>query len=146
MSDLSQLLVGESRAKTVSNLTSFVEQAISQQSGMTGMALKGGVGAAKKVRPDVIPRGVDRMLPELLGEMQPYWQEFRASGSEDFGVFLEPKSEEVSDSLLQIADRNVEKVNVGALTKIYQSLRGRAGKLVRPQVPELGRVLQRLMP
>lgn len=143
MSDLSQLLVGETHSAVVKDLADFVEQSISEQSGITGMALKGGVGAAKKVSADIVPSGINRMLPEMLGEMQPYWEQFRASGQEDFGAFVAPKSDEVSDALLNVADKHAETVNVPALQKVYQSLRGRAGKMVNPHVPDLARILQR---
>ena len=117
MSDLSQLLVGETRPALVNDLAAFVEQAVSEQSGITGMAIKGGVGAARKVKSDIIPAGVNRMLPEMLGEMQPYWEQFRASGQEDFGAFVAPQSEGVSDALLNVADKHAETVGVPALQR-----------------------------
>lgn len=145
MIDLSQLLVGESRSAVVTDLADFVERTVSEQSGITGMALKGGVGAAKKVKATIVPAGINRMLPEMLGEMQPYWEQFRASGQEDFGQFLNPKADEVSDTILGVADKHAETINVPALQKVYQSLRGRAGKIVSPHVAELARILQRHM-
>ncbi|MDR7330610.1 DUF6918 family protein [Corynebacterium guangdongense] len=145
MTDLSQLLVGESRSAVVADLAAFVEHTVSEQSGITGMALKGGVGAAKKVKASIVPSGINRMLPEMLGEMQPYWEQFLASGQEDFGQYLNPKAGEVSDAILRVADKHAETINVPALQKVYQSLRGRAGKIMSPHVPELARILQRHM-
>ncbi|AGF71024.1 DUF6918 family protein [Corynebacterium halotolerans] len=145
MSDLSQLLSDEKRPAVASDLAAFVESQISEQSGITGMAIKGAAAAARKVDSNIVPKGVNRMLPDLLGDLDPHWQAFQADASTDFGEFLAGRSPQVVDALMSVADRNAEQISIPALAKAYNSLRGKGAKLITPAVPELGRILQRNM-
>lgn len=145
MSDLSQLLGDAKRPAVTADLAAFVESQVSAQSGITGMAIKGAVGAAKKVDSDIVSRGVNRMLPDILGDLDPHWQAFQTDPANDFGKFLADRSPRVVDALLAVADRNAEQINIAALAKAYNSLRGKGAKLIEPAVPELGRILQRHM-
>lgn len=145
MSNLSQLLDPAHRPAVVAELTEFVNTTVDNQSGITGMALKGAVAAAKKIDSNIVSKGMSRMLPDILGDLEPYWQEFESSTSDDFGAFLEPRSAEVTDSIMSVADRNAESINVPALAKTYNSLRGKGVKMIEPAIPDLGRILQRHM-
>lgn len=49
MSSLSQLLETPIRTAVVAELVSLVDKVVAEQSGITGMAIKGAVSAAKKV-------------------------------------------------------------------------------------------------
>ncbi|QPK79173.1 hypothetical protein G7Y31_00050 [Corynebacterium lizhenjunii] len=141
MANLSQLLEQPTRDAVVADLAAFAEDTIASQSGLTGMALKGTVAAAKKVDGAVVAKGIGKLLPDILGDLQPYWQDFEASGQTDFGAFLQPRAQDVTDSIMAVADRNAESINVAALSKAYSSLRGKAAKFVTPVVPELGRII-----
>ncbi|MDU3175180.1 MAG: hypothetical protein E6689_07115, partial [Corynebacterium striatum] len=70
MSNLSQLLEEPTRTSVVTALVSLVDNTVSEQSGITGMAIKGAVAAAKKVDADIVSKGINRALPDLLGEME----------------------------------------------------------------------------
>lgn len=145
MSNLSQLLEEPTRTSVVTVLVSLVDNTVSEQSGITGMAIKGAVAAAKKVDADIVSKGINRTLPDLLGEMESYWQEFDSSPQEDFGTYLAGNNKEVADSILGVADRNADQVNNPALVKTYNSLRNKIAKIIEPQVPELARILQKHM-
>ncbi|OFM04428.1 hypothetical protein HMPREF2724_02615 [Corynebacterium sp. HMSC071F07] len=145
MSNLSQLLEEPTRTSVVTALVSLVDNTVSEQSGITGMAIKGAVAAAKKVDADIVSKGINRTLPDLLGEMESYWQEFDSSPQEDFGTYLAGNNKEVADSILGVADRNADQVNNPALVKTYNSLRNKIAKIIEPQVPELARILQKHM-
>ncbi|MDO5032184.1 hypothetical protein [Corynebacterium sp.] len=145
MSSLSQLLEPTRRPAVVADLRVAAEQAVSSQSGITGMALKGAVAAATKIDAEIIAKALHRMLPEILNELESYWQEFEATEPTDFGAFLAGRGTEVTESLMKVADRNAEQVNNAALSKTYSTLRGKASKVVEPQIPKLGRILQKHM-
>lgn len=145
MSNLSQLLEEPTRTSVVTALVSLVDNTVSEQSGITGMAIKGAVAAAKKVDADIVSKGINRALPDLLGEMESYWQEFETSLQEDFGTYLAGNDKEVADSILGVADRNADQVNNPALVKTYNSLRSKIAKIIEPQIPELARILQKHM-
>ena len=109
------------------------------------MAIKGAVSAAKKVDSDIVSKGINRMLPDLLGELESYWQEFQSSAQDDFGSYLGGNDKRVTDSLMNVADRNADQINNAALAKAYNSLRNKVSKIVEPHVPEFGRILQKHM-
>ncbi|MDO5669908.1 MAG: hypothetical protein Q4G50_07875 [Corynebacterium sp.] len=146
MTDLSQLLSADKRAPLVDDLAGFAEATVAKQSGLTGTAIKAAVAAAKKVDGDIVPKGINRMLPDVLGDLQPHWQAFNADdNATDFGDFLASRSSQVGDSLMAIADRNAESITVAPLAKAYNGLRNKAAKLIEPEIPELGRILQKHM-
>ena len=76
MSNLSQLLESETRSAVIKDLSQFVDETVAEQSGITGMAIKGAVTAATKVSPDIITRGLNKILPDMLGDLEPYWSDF----------------------------------------------------------------------
>lgn len=145
MTHLSSLMSGSSRTEFIADCGDLIEKAASSQSGISGMAIKGGLAAAKKADDNVVPKALERILPDVLDALDPRWQEFADSGQEDFGTFLETHQGEVSDEIMKIADKHVEKVNSAALRKPYNSLRGKATKILSPEVPAFGRVVQKHM-
>lgn len=145
MAHLSELMSGPQRTAVVSDCGELVEGVVAKQSGITGMALKGAVAAAKKVDAAIIAKALDRVLPDVLDALNPHWQDFASNPEQDFGSFLEPRSAEVSDSIMSVADKHAEQINSPALSKPYNSLRGKASKFLTPAVPDFGRVLQKHM-
>lgn len=145
MAHLSELMSGPQRTAVVSDCGELVEGVVAKQSGITGMALKGAVAAAKKVDAAIITKALDRVLPNVLDALDPHWQDFASNPEQDFGSFLEPRSAEVSDSIMSVADKHAEQINSPALSKPYNSLRGKASKFLTPAVPDFGRVLQQHM-
>lgn len=145
MAHLSELMSAPQRTAVVSDCGELVEGVVAKQSGITGMALKGAVAAAKKVDAAIITKALDRVLPDVLDALDPHWQDFASNPEQDFGSFLEPRSAEVSDSIMSVADKHAEQINSPALSKPYNSLRGKASKFLTPAVPDFGRVLQQHM-
>lgn len=143
MAQLTTLL--QQRDAVANDLADFMERAIQQQSGLTGVALKGAVSAAKKAKPSIVRSGAYALLPEVLEALQPQWEGFEAAGAQDFGQYLQDHDEAALASLLRVADNNAKNINVPGLDKAYQGLRGKAGKIVTPHLPELGSILQRHM-
>lgn len=143
MSDLSALLANDTRPKVVEDLATFVDKVVAEQSGITGMALKGAVRAARTVDSNIVRKGMNRVLPDMLTEIRPHWAAFEESDQDDFGAFLDTDSAAVTDTILGVADKHADTINVTALRKAYNSLRGRASTIIEPHIPELGRILQR---
>lgn len=145
MTDLSQLLTDDKRSAVIADLAAFADATVAKQSGITGTAVKAAVAAAKKIDSDIVAKGMNRMLPDVLGDLQPHWQDFREENATDFGDFLASRSDRVVDSLMNVADRNAEQINVAPLAKAYNALRGKSAKLIAPEIPEFGRILQKHM-
>ncbi|GJN43331.1 hypothetical protein CAT723_18100 [Corynebacterium ammoniagenes] len=145
MANLSQLLEPRTRPGLITDLTELIQHTVAEQSGISGMAIKGAVSTATRINADIIPKGINQMLPDMLGDLEPRWAEFEKAGATDFGTFLEKDSAEVSDAVMSTADRHAERINVAPLAKTYKSLRNKGAKIVEGKVPELGRILQKHM-
>ena len=145
MSNLSQLLEPQVRPALIKELSAFIQQTVSEQSGISGMAIKGAVSTATRVNADIIPKGINHILPDMLGDLEPRWAEFEKAGATDFGAFLDKDSAQVADAVMSTADRHAERINVTPLAKAYKSLRNKGAKIVEGKVPELGRILQNHM-
>lgn len=145
MTDLSSLLTDNKRGAVVADLAALADAAVGRQSGISGTAIKAAVAAAKKIDADIVAKGVNRMLPDVLGDLQPHWQAFQEDAEQDFGTFLAGRNDAVVDSLMAVADRNAESITVAPLAKAYNSLRGKGAKVISPEIPEFGRILQKHM-
>lgn len=145
MSNLSQLLEPQVRPALIKELSEFIQQTVSEQSGISGMAIKGAVSTATRINSDIIPKGINQILPDMLGDLEPRWAEFEKAGATDFGAFLDKDSAQVADAVMSTADRHAERINVAPLAKAYKSLRNKGAKIVEGKVPELGRILQNHM-
>lgn len=142
MTDLSQLLDAAKRPQVVQEITSLVDDTIARQSGLTGMALKSAVAAGKKADADAIPKGVNRLLPQITEELAPFWSGYESSDTQGFGSYLVSRENEVVEAMLGAADKATSDMP-SAMQKAYSTLRGKAGKIVSPALPELGDIIER---
>lgn len=149
MTDLSAALTGSQREAVVHDLAAFADQTVSQQSGVSGIAIKGAYSAVQKIRPDFIARAIDGLLPDLAEALQPHWNDYREAGGGEpdtagtFGTFLDNRREQVADSLLEIADRTADRLDNATLVKIYRGVRGRGEKVLAANVAGIGRVVEK---
>ncbi|SQG63650.1 Uncharacterised protein [Corynebacterium renale] len=140
--DLSVLLDETRRAPLVSDLSALIDRTISEQSGITGMAIKGAAATAKKLQADIVPVGVNRLLPNLLGSLQPHADEAAAADAE-FGAYLADNVEAVTGDLLKVGDDAIANSDNAAVHRIYKTVRGKASSLIEPVLPELGALIER---
>ena len=89
MTNLSQLLQSPTRNAVVADLSTAADDAVASLTGITGMAFKGALVAAKKADSKVLSKGINQMLPELLNTLDSYWKEFEGSEQSDFGTYLD---------------------------------------------------------
>lgn len=142
MPTLTSILEDPQRSAAIAELSAFAEKAAQNQSGMTGMTLKAGLKAARKMDSEIVPRGVARLLPDMVEALTPLWQDYTEATEGGFGDYLEAHSTRAIDALLNVADRHAEKLG-GPLGTAYSALRGKASKIIEPTLPELGSILER---
>src|SRR5699024_4041906 len=123
MSNLSQLLEPETRSLVLKDLSQFVDKTVADHTCIYGMAIKAAVSAATTVSPDFISRGLNKILPGILGDLEPYLSDFESSDSQDFGAFLDKDSTPVADVLMSTADQHAERITIAPVAKAYKSLR-----------------------
>ncbi|MCQ4619188.1 hypothetical protein KBX10_08885 [Corynebacterium sp. CCUG 59401] len=143
MSDLKAILNDPTRDAVVGDLTNLANETVSNQSGVTGMAIKGAVGAATRVDDDALRKGINQLLPNIVEELTPHWDKYQSgSDKESFGAYLAANEDEVTDSVLKIGDSFADRAPA-AVGKVYSSLRGKVGKIVAPVLPEFGDIVER---
>ncbi len=142
MNELSALLKDTTRPTVVAELSQLVDSTVAGQSGLTGMAVKSTVAAVKKADADAVRKGVDRFLPEIVRELTPYWEDYDPAASAGFGNYLASRQDDGTASLLSLGDRFADQ-GPAAIAKAYSGLRGKAGKIVGPALPELGDIVER---
>ena len=59
-----------------------------------------------------------------------------------FGDYLSSREDDVVKALLDAGDKAVNSAP-GAIQKVYSSMRGKAGKIVSPALPELGAIVEK---
>lgn len=142
MSDLNSLLKDPTRGHVTDELTTLAEKTIANQSGLTGMALKSAIAAAKKADENALPTGINQLLPQVVEELKPYWSEYKGSGANSFGDYLADNEEKVTDSVLKIGDSFTDRAPAPA-QKVYSSMRGKIGGIIAPALPEFGAIIER---
>ncbi|OFT84252.1 hypothetical protein [Corynebacterium sp. HMSC29G08] len=142
MTDLNNLLTEANRANVVADIARLVDNVVANQSGLTGMALKSAVAAGKKADADAIPKGVNRFLPQIVSELEPLFQDYLSAGAGSFGAFLGTRESDVVEKILAAADGATGEMP-SAVQKVYSTLRGKAGKIISPALPELGDIIER---
>lgn len=143
MTDLNSLLEGPARAQAVNDLVALVDKTAANLSGLTGMAVKSALGAAKKADADAVSKGVDQLLPSILKELNPHWAAYKGDANQNsFGAYLAAHEDEVTDSALKVGDSFADKAP-GPVGKVYSSMRGKVAGIVGPALPELGDILEK---
>lgn len=127
----------------VADVQELIDAEVSDKSGASGLALKGGYGAVKKVGPSIVPDAVEGLLPSFVIRLEPFWQDYRAVGGNGFGDFLVSRGDEVADALLGVTDEKIEGTSKSAVKKVYGTLRPSAKKNVVEALPRLGALVEK---
>src|ERR1700680_3453255 len=79
------LLAPDTRPKVIADCYMLIEQEVSDKSGVSGTAVKLAYKTVNTFMPGHIRHMVEKMLPEMVGELEPYWADFNAAGGSEFG-------------------------------------------------------------
>ena len=141
---LSESLLDEAtRPAFLADAVQVLDAEVSDKGGASGLAVKGGYAAVKKISPSIIPDALESLAPKLLEQLQPYWQEFQSGGAGTFADLLTGKGDEVAEALLAVTDARAEASTRPAIQKVYNSMRSSAKKNVVESLPRLGDLVQK---
>lgn len=144
MPALTDTLLDPAVAPTVqSDVRALVDAEVSEKKGASGLALRAGYGAVKKVYPAVLEEAVEKMWPAFVWHLDPFWQAWSAAPAGTFADYLVARQDEAADALLAVTDERVEHTEKAALRKAYGSLRGTAKKHVIEALPRVGDLVQK---
>ena len=83
------------------------------------------------------------MVPPVVDQLAPFWADFQASGSSDFGDYLVKRSDEVSLALLAVTDEMARSSGRPTVVKAYKAVRNGVGKHIEAALPNLGAMVQK---
>lgn len=137
------LLDDTKRPAFLADAKEVLDAEVSDKGGASGLAVKGGYAAVKKVSPTIVGDALESFIPRFVAQLEPFWSEYQASGAGSFADLLVSKQEEVSEALLSVTDERAESSSRPALTKVYNSMRSSAKKHVAEALPRVGALVQR---
>ncbi|WP_433628078.1 DUF6918 family protein [Nocardia sp. CA-120079] len=137
------LLDDAKRTAFLADAKEVLDAEVSDKGGASGLAVKGGYAAVKKISPSIVPDALESLAPKLVSQLEPFWQEYAATGSGQFADLLVAKSDEVAEALLAVTDARADASTRPALKKVYSSMRSSAKKNVIEALPRLGDLVQR---
>ena len=147
MTSLTERLETVDRQHVIDDTAELIDDEVQSKSGLSGMALKGGYGAVKKLRPNMIQRAVDHLLDDFTEALDPLYQEFLEDDDvETFEVYLQDHDDRATDDLLGITDERAEESDQKTLRKVYFKLRGQAESHVKEALPGVGRLIDEYAP
>ena len=135
------LLAPQTQPKVIADCFVLLDQEVSDKSGVSGTAVKLAYKTVNKFMPGHVRHMVEVLLPDMVGELEPYWADFSASGGARFGDYLATHGEEVSQALLSVTDARAEASGRPTVIKAYGSVRGNAGKHVEAALPHVGELV-----
>jgi hypothetical protein len=137
------LLTPENQPHVVGDCLMPIDQEVSGKSGVSGTAVKLAYKTANTFASGYLRGMVEKLVPEMVGELEPYWADFAASGAGDFGDYLVKHDEEVSEALLSVTDAHAGTSTRPTILKAYRAVRGGASKHVTAALPNLGALIQK---
>ncbi|WP_431956387.1 DUF6918 family protein [Nocardia lijiangensis] len=137
------LLDDTKRSAFLADAKEVLDAEVSDKGGASGLAVKGGYAAVKKISPSIVSDALESLAPKLVEQLDPFWQEYKAAGSGQFADLLVAKSDDVAEALLSVTDARSAASTRPALQKVYSSMRSSAKKNVIEALPRLGDLVQR---
>jgi hypothetical protein len=137
------LLAPDVQPHVVADVQAMIEQELAGKSGISATALKVAYKAVTAFAPGYYQQTIQEMLPDMAGQLQPFWADFTASGGAQFGDYLSKRPEEVTEALLAVTDNMASVSQRPAIIKAYKAVRGGAAKHVEPALPNLGALVQK---
>jgi hypothetical protein len=132
------LLAPKTQPQVATDCYKLIDQQISEMSGVSGTAVKLAFKAVNKFMPGHAYHMAGKLLPEFVGQLEPYWADFNTAGGGEFGDYLAKRGDEVTGALLSVTDAKAASSGRPTVIKAYGTVRGGAGKHVQAALPRVG--------
>ena len=137
------LLAPEVQPQVVVDCQALVKQELSAKSGVSATAIKLAYKMVTTFAPGYYQSSVESMLPDMTGQLEPFWADFITTGGSEFGDYLAKRGDEVAEALLVVTDAMARRSDRAAIVKAYKSVRGGASKHIETALPNLGAMVQK---
>ena len=98
------LLAPEVQPQVVADCQALVKQELSAKSGVSATAIKLAYKMVTTFAPGYYQSSVESMLPDMTGQLEPFWADFITTGGSEFGDYLAKRGDEVAEALLVVTD------------------------------------------
>ena len=137
------LLNPETKPAVVADARALVDQQVKDKSGISATALKLGYKTVTSFAPTYLNDTIESMLPQFVEQLEPFWADFTASGSAQFGDYLSKRGPEVAEALLTVTDNMAGRSERPTIVKAYKAVRGGAAKHIEAALPAVGDMVQK---
>ena len=137
------LLNPETKPAVVADARALVDQQVKDKSGISATALKLGYKTVTSFAPTYLNDTIESMLPQFVEQLEPFWADFTASGSAQFGDYLSKRGPEVAEALLTVTDNMAGRSERATIVKAYKAVRGGAAKHIEAALPAVGDLVQK---
>jgi hypothetical protein len=140
------LLAPDTQPKVMTDCYTLIEQEVAEKSGVSGTAVKLAYKTVNKFMPGHVRHMVEILLPEMVGQLEPFWADFSTSGGYEFGDYLAKGGDEVAQALLSVTDARAAASGRPTVIKAYGTVRGSAVKHVQAALPRVGDLVRKYAP
>ena len=137
------LLTPDTRPQVTADCLTLIKQEVSGKSGISGTAVKLAYKTVSTFASGYLQSMVEKLLPDMIAKLEPYWADFNASGASGFGDYLAKRGDEVSEALLSVTDARAQTSERPTILKAYRTVRGGAAKHVKAALPAVGALVQK---
>ena len=136
---LQEILLGpDTRQKVITDCYALIQEEISEKSGISGTAVKLAYNTVNTFMPGHIRNMVGKLLPDMVGQLEPFWADFNSSGGSGFGDYLAKRGGEVAQALLSVTDAKARSSGRPTIVKAYGSVRKSAARHIEAALPRAG--------
>lgn len=132
------LLAPEVRPHVIADSLTLIDSELADKSGISGNTIKLAYKTVNSFASGYIREMVEKMLPDIADQLQPYWADFTASGGAQFGDYLAKRGDEVAESLLSVSDAMAERSSRPVVVKAYRAVRAGAARNIQAALPQVG--------
>jgi len=137
------LLAPEIAPQVVADCQALVEQELSAKSGVSATAVKLAYKVVTAFAPGYYQSTLQNMLPDMTGQLEPFWADFVTTGGSEFGDYLAKRGDEVAEALIAVTDAMASRSDRPTIVKAYKTVRGGASKHIEAALPNLGAMIQK---
>jgi hypothetical protein len=142
MVTLGEIFTPEVEPQFAADLQALIDGEVDGKNGISGTAVKAAYKVAATFAPGYYTATIRSILPDMLDALEPFWADFLASGTAEFGDYLAKHGDVVAGALLSVTDSMAEVSGRAAIVKAYRLVRGGAGRNIEAALPALGALVQ----
>ncbi len=131
------------KPEVIDDCCALIDHEVHAMSGISGTAVKLAHKTIATFLPGHVRFMVGSMLPELAGQLEPYWAAYSASGGTGFGDYLAQRGPEVAEAMLAVSDERARGSGRPVVVKAYTSVRASAARHVEAALPQVGDLIQK---